>query len=156
MPYEPAFLRETINEIRAAFAELRAVSDALTREWQVTAAMRAVLEHLCQTGPATVPQIAKAKRHKRQSIQEIVNALQAQGLIALRHNPAHERSRLVVASAHGREVFGAILKKEDRLLEMLSADCSGIASPLTAMLRAFRAALRVHAEFTEEKPNEQG
>ncbi|MBU6296941.1 MAG: MarR family transcriptional regulator [Alphaproteobacteria bacterium] len=155
MPSDRDALRQAIDEIRACFADLRAVSDTLTRHRRVTTAMRAVLEYLCRAGPATVPQIAREKRHKRQSIQEIVNALQAQGLIALRHNPAHSRSRLVAASAHGREVFAAILEKEDALLELLAADCGDIAAPLAAMLRSFRATLRKHAgaELTEEKMN---
>jgi len=140
-----ATMRRVIDEIRASFAELRGVADALAREWHVTAAMRAVLEYLRSNGPATVPQIARAKHHRRQSIQEIVDTLQERCLVFLRDNPAHGRSRLVAISAQGRDVLCAIFEREDALLETIAADCGETAVPLTAMLHNLREAIRRRA-----------
>jgi DNA-binding MarR family transcriptional regulator len=67
----------------------------------MTLGMRAALELLLVGGPATVPRIARSRGVTRQHVQALVNGLLAQGLVALRPNPAHKRSPLVALSPAG-------------------------------------------------------
>lgn len=115
-----AQLYELIAEIRGAFRELGALSDTMTADLGVTAAMRAVMEHLEETGPRTVPKIAKAKNVSRQHIQLLADALVERSLAEYLDNPEHKRSKLVALSVTGKDIFRQILKKEAGVLSWLA------------------------------------
>ena len=110
-----------IRAIRAAFGALRALGDELHRDLGVSAAMRAVMEHLAEEGAATVPEIARAKKVSRQNIQVLVDALAAAALVESRDNPAHRRSPHIVLSDRGRTVFRTMRRRERALLAALAA-----------------------------------
>lgn len=110
-----------IRAVRAAFGALRAVGDELHRDLGVSAAMRAVMEHLAEEGAATVPEIARAKKVSRQNIQVLVDALAAAALVESRDNPAHRRSPHIALTDRGRGVFRTMRRRERTLLAALAA-----------------------------------
>ena len=85
--------------VRGVFNRLKALSDELHGDLDVTTAMRAVMETLSDAGPMTVPQIAKLKGVTRQHIQLLADALVDGGLASVKENPAHRRSSLITLTA---------------------------------------------------------
>jgi DNA-binding MarR family transcriptional regulator len=114
-------LDRLIIEVRRAFQALRAVADDLHADLGVTAAMRAVMEHLGDGTPRTVPRVAREKGVTRQHIQQIVNALYAAGLAEARENASHRRSPLVALTPRGEAVFAEIRERESVVLADLGS-----------------------------------
>jgi DNA-binding MarR family transcriptional regulator len=114
-------LDQIIVDIRGCFQLLRAVSDEMCRDFALTAATRAVLEYVVVQGPATVSQIARIKLMSRQSIQELANHLETEGLVELQVNPSHRRAPLIAVSERGRAQFSELRSYERRLLKRLVA-----------------------------------
>lgn len=110
---------DLIVEIRGAFNELKAFADDASADLGVTAAMRAVLEHLARFGPSTVPDIAREKSVSRQHIQKLADALVEAGLARFEPNPAHRRSALLVPTETGTATFATIRRREGRALARL-------------------------------------
>lgn len=109
-----------ILAVRSCFRELRAFGDALHADIGITAAMRAVMEHLAERGAATVPDIARAKQVTRQNIQVLADALIAAGLAEARENPGHRRSGLVALTGRGEKTFAAMRDREGRALAKIA------------------------------------
>jgi DNA-binding MarR family transcriptional regulator len=130
------------REIRACFARLRALGDALHHDLGITASQRAVLESLFEGGAQTVPQIARAKRVSRQHIQALVDSLVPTRLVTLSDNPKHKRSPLVTLTEHGRKTFAAARAREVAVVSELAAALANddVAAAL-ATLQHLRAAL---------------
>lgn len=116
---------DVITHIRRSFWLLAAISDRLIADLGLTASLRAVLEHLAETGPQTVPQIARMKTVKRQSIQELVDLLRTKGLVVTAANPSHRRSVLIVLTPAGKAMFRKIQKRESRLIAAVAAAMDG-------------------------------
>lgn len=110
-----------ITKVRATFQDLKTLTDALHADLGLTAATRAVLEHLADHGESTVPRIAEAKNVTRQHIQQLVDALVDAGFAEFAENPDHKRSQLVRATDHGYTVFGTARQREARLLAKIAA-----------------------------------
>ena len=108
------------REIRACFNRLRALGDALHGDLGITAAMRAVMETLYETGEQTVPQIARGKSVSRQHIQVLTNSLIKAGLVTARPNPADKRSPLVTLTDTGQKTFATMRKREKTVLDDLA------------------------------------
>lgn len=111
-----------VTAIRACFARLRAVGDALHQDLGVTTAMRAVIETASGNDNLTVPEIARLKRVTRQNIQVIVDGLVDAGLVRLVANPAHKRSSLVRLTNRGRDVFEEMRRRERSALASIAQD----------------------------------
>ena len=111
-----------VTAIRACFARLRAVGDALHEDLGVTTAMRAVIEAVSANDSLTVPEIARLKRVSRQNIQVIVDSLVDAGLVRLAANPAHKRSSLVQLTDRGRNVFQDMRRRERSALAAIAND----------------------------------
>ena len=109
-PDQPIY--RLIVEIRGAFRELRALSDSMNDKIGVTAAMRAVMEHLRDHDAQTVPQIAQAKNVSRQNIQLLVDALVQHQFAEFAENPGHKRSKLVQLTEAGRTAVEDIRARE--------------------------------------------
>lgn len=111
-----------LREVRPlSQASARAVADVLRGTgWGV--ATRAVLEHLLRTGPSTVPAVAREFGVSRQSIQVLVDAAVADGLLELTDNPQHRRSRLVDATDGARRTFEHLHRQELANLARVTAD----------------------------------
>lgn len=100
------------REIRACFNRLKVLGGVLHHDLGVTAAMRAVVEALYESGEQTVPHIARSKSVTRQHIQVIVNDLVEAGLVVTRANPGDKRSPLVALTKKGRTVFERMRQRE--------------------------------------------
>lgn len=98
--------------VRAAFNRLKALSDQLHGDLEITTAMRAVMETLADDGPRTVPQIARTKGVTRQHIQLLADALVAAGHAVVKENPAHRRSSLIALTDKGRRAFSKMQARE--------------------------------------------
>jgi DNA-binding MarR family transcriptional regulator len=132
-----------IRDIRAAFNELASLSDRMIADLDMTAAMRAVLEHLRDGGPATVPEIARAKSVTRQHIQILADALTARGLTDYTDNPAHKRSKLLALSETGAARFSEVQRREEEVLQRLAVTMGGVdieaaRDAIAALRRALR------------------
>ncbi len=72
-------------------------------------------------GPATVPQLARMRPVAHQRIQHLADDDARAGLIAFRHNPAHERSKLLALTPAGEKAFaeldGRLAEISERLTE---------------------------------------
>jgi DNA-binding MarR family transcriptional regulator len=108
--------------VRSVFNRLKALSDELHGDLDVTTAMRAVMETLSDAGPMTVPQIAKVKGVTRQHIQLLADALVEGGFASVKENPAHRRSSLIVLTDKGRRAFAKMRAREAPLIEEISAE----------------------------------
>ena len=86
--------------------------------------MRAVMEHLAENGPMTVPQIARSKNVTRQHIQPLADELVAAGFAIYEENPGHKRSQLVKLSRMGERTFDTIRKREKTYLDAVAAGFS--------------------------------
>jgi len=105
-------MARVITGLRRCFQLLATVSDEMIRDLGLTAALRAMLEHLSQAGPQTVPQVAREKSVKRQSIQELVDQLRERGLVETMENPAHRRSGLIKLTRNGQQLFKEVQRRE--------------------------------------------
>lgn len=142
-----------IRAVRACFQSLRALGDSLHEDIGVTAAMRAVMEHLFEEAPETVPQIAQAKTVSRQHIQQLVDALVAAELAELFANPAHKRSPLVALTPKGMTVFEAMRRREKAVLRVLAHSIgAGEAKAAHETLAALRTTIQT--ELEKGKSNE--
>jgi DNA-binding MarR family transcriptional regulator len=109
------------EEVRRAFMALRLAADATNAEDGIVASVRAVLQHLAEEGPSTVPAMAEAKAITRQAMQERVNVLLARGLVAVRPNPKHRRSGLVALTGEGAATYRRMTAREAEALEGVAA-----------------------------------
>lgn len=133
------------RDVRGTFQDLRGFADRLHADSGISASMRAVLEHLCQAGPQTVPTIAAAKSVSRQHIQGLVDQLLVAGLARRQANPAHKRSVLIALSPKGRAVFDAMRQREAESLRRIAdalgtLDVAGARTVLTGLRAALREA----------------
>lgn len=111
---------KVIGGVRRCFWLLAAISDEMTADLGLTASLRAILEHLEEHGPQTVPQIAQEKAVRRQSIQALVDQLREARLVDVKPNPEHRRSVLVVLTPLGKSKFSEVRKRErTKLREVL-------------------------------------
>ncbi len=91
----------------------------------------------------TVPQVARDFGVARQSVQALVDAGLAGGLLQLADNPQHRRSRLVTVTEHGRQAFADVHERELANLDRVTADldpddlaqCARTLAVLTERLR---------------------
>jgi DNA-binding MarR family transcriptional regulator len=89
---------------------LLAAGDRLGADLGLTSARWQVLGAL-ESGPGSTAEIARRMGLRRQSVQRLVDAMVADGLLALSENPAHRRARLVDTTDLGRERYAAIMER---------------------------------------------
>lgn len=105
------------DTVSQAHFRLSDIVGSLHGDRQLANASRGVLRYLMAAGPRTVPEIATWRATSRQFIQRLVDALAEEGLVTLKDNPQHQRSRLVAVTRTGRARVTAMVAKEVRLLE---------------------------------------
>ena len=134
---------EVLRLVRPLYqASARAV-DVWLRGTGLTVGLRAVLELLLARGPLTVPQVAREFAVTRQSVQALVDAGAARGLVALVENPQHRRSHFVTVTELGRRTFADAHDRELANLERVTADldladltlCARVLAVLTERVR---------------------
>lgn len=107
---------ELIEQVRAVFFELRAISDMLLADLDCTGAERSLLVELDRLGPRTVPQLARVRSITRQAMQRAVDRVTTRRWIAASTNPDHQRSTLIALTPAGRSVLAEIRERELALL----------------------------------------
>lgn len=137
-------LYEIIRLVRPVHRRLARAVEAKLEGTGITVGMRAAMEVLEETGPLSVPEIGRVLFLARQQVQLMVNALEEQGLVERRPNPAHKRSPLFALTDKGQGVFGEIRAKEndeiDAVCELFSGDdLTSTQKVLCAMLDHFAA-----------------
>ena len=90
----------------------------------ISVADRAVMEFLYREEKLSVPEIAQRYKVSRQHVQVTVNSLLDGGLVVTKENARHKRSPLIMLSAGGRELFEAILKRDQETIDILFSDIS--------------------------------
>lgn len=131
------------NETRLLFHALTRWGEALHEGLGLTIPMRAVLELVLLGGPATVPEMARARGVSRQHIQQQVDPLLERGLLERQDNPAHKRSSMIALTDKGRALIRSMRAKEIDMLAKMQVGVSDNAMLEAAqVLSAWRAALR--------------
>jgi DNA-binding MarR family transcriptional regulator len=139
---EPLF-----NETRLLFHTLKQWAETLHAELDVNAGMRGVLELILLGGPATVPEMARARGVSRQHIQQQVDPLLEQGFLQRQDNPAHKRSSLIALTDKGRALIQNMRADElDALSRMQVGVSDNAILEATQVLSSLRAALRRDTE----------
>ncbi|MFO1183256.1 MAG: helix-turn-helix domain-containing protein [Bauldia sp.] len=122
-PAQHERLDAVIRAVRACFGALREAGDRLHADLGISSAMRAVMEFVAEQ-PATVPDIARAKRVSRQNIQVLVDALLGSGMLVAEPNAAHRRSPLIALSRPGKVAYRRIAERERAALAEIAAAVS--------------------------------
>jgi DNA-binding MarR family transcriptional regulator len=134
---------ELFNETRLLFHGLKQWAEALHLGLAVTVAMRGVLELILLGGPATVPDMARARGVSRQHIQQQVDGLLERALLERQDNPAHKRSQIIALTDKGRALIQNMRADELNALTRIQVGVSDNAMQEAAqVLSAWRAALQ--------------
>lgn len=94
------------------FHVMRFILENIHGDGELSSAKRSVLLEIQQTGPLTVPQLARTRRVSRQSIQKVVNLLCREGRVVFVDNPHHKRSKQVALTEVGGEYLQLMMQKE--------------------------------------------
>ena len=123
------------------YFRMRRAAEEMMKEGAQSSGRRSVLKGLANSGPQTVPHMARVRAVSRQHIQKLVNGLLEDELVELIENPAHKRSRLVRITNAGKTVAEATAEREASILPELSR---GIAlddiQTATSVLKRLKAA----------------
>ncbi len=107
------------------------------------AARRWVIRRVHRDGPRTVPELAKARAIRRQSLQPVVDALARDGFVELRANSRHARSKLVTLTTRGVALAAEMDRVDERVLRAVSR---GMRESALLEAAATLRDLRVHFE----------
>lgn len=107
-----------IDEVRLLYQSLVQIGERLHADSNISLGMRAVLEYLDRSGPATVPTMARARRVSRQRIQTLVNGLADKRLVKAAPNPASRRSPLIEVTSQGRATIHGMRGREAAMLNV--------------------------------------
>lgn len=137
-----------VDETIALFHWLTWVAEQLHGASGPSAQRRWVLRRLHRHGPQTVPALARARALRRQSVQPVVDALVADGLVQLAENPAHRRSKHVVLTTRGTQLVARMDGVDARVLHAVTADIPRTALVTTAAtLRALRRGFEIERRW---------
>lgn len=99
--------------------------------------------------PPTVARIARSLGFTRQAIQKVADALESEGYVLYADNPHHKRSRQLLATEQGRQVYDQVNRES---VEWTNQAAQGLESSdlqLTLqVLRRVRKNLEAYAEKT--------
>lgn len=110
--------------IRRLFRALSQKSNENLEEFGISVADRAVMEFLYPDKMLSVPEIAEQYKVSRQHVQSTINSLLAAGLVVAKENPRHKRSSLMMLNSKGRKLFEAILKNDEKVVDLLFSHIS--------------------------------
>lgn len=115
-----------LDELRWAvvylFFRFSATAQELHQQGEHSSGRSGLLHSLKQGGPATVPQLARARPVSRQFIQKLANEMAADGLVEFIPNPAHQRSKLLRITPQGECLLAEIVEREAKLGAWLAHD----------------------------------
>lgn len=124
--HQAAALGRVIFEILRLGSRLHMAGDVLVSDLGLTSARWQVLATAAfGQEPRTVSAIARSLGLARQSVQRVVNELEAAGFIRLTANPAHKRARLVIVTKEGRSALARAEERRIPWTESLAAALAG-------------------------------
>lgn len=106
----------TNNEVALLIADLYEAAGAVRRRGDALASLAGQTQARWQVlsvlsdGGWTVPRAARRLGVTRQAVQRTVDALRAEGLVEIEHNPDHQRSPLIALTSEGTDALAAISK----------------------------------------------
>lgn len=104
---------EIVLEVFKLNGQLISEGDRLMKEFELSTVSWKVLGALALSDtPLTVPQIARKMGQTRQGIQRITDVLEKRGLLRYQSNPDHKRSRLLVLTDHGSDIYKKLEQKQ--------------------------------------------
>lgn len=134
----PGDLRAVVDETIALYHRLMWVADQI-HEHGGAVARRGILRGLLRYGAQTVPDLARARAVKRQSIQPVVDELASEGLVVLEANPNHRTSKLVRITDAGAAIVERMDRADRRVLNAVGRDLDRADIEVTAAtLRGLR------------------
>ena len=104
--------------VYAGFA-LGAAMERIHGEGRYSSGRRALLLNLRDMGEATVPRLAAMRSVSRQYIQQLMDQLADEKLVAAHDNPAHRRSPLFALTRKGKARLDVLLAREKPLFAAL-------------------------------------
>jgi len=108
-------LGDLVVEVFRLNVLLLAEGDRLTSDLGMTSARWQVFAVLVLPGgDLTVAQVARKMGLARQSVQRLVNEMHAADLVSFTENPDHQRAKLVVPTAKGRDAFQRAMRRQAR------------------------------------------
>ena len=110
--------------VRRLFRALSKKSSENLEGLGISVADRAVMEFLYSDKRLSVPEIAEKYKVSRQHVQVTVNSLLENKLAVTKDNPRHKRSPHIMLNAKGRELFNAVLKKDEEAVKLLFSHIS--------------------------------
>jgi DNA-binding MarR family transcriptional regulator len=136
-----------VDETIALFHWLGWVAEQLYGEEGRGAARRWTLRRLRRHGPQTVPELARARVIRRQSLQPVVDGLAEEGLVEWIDNPRHARSRLARITERGEAIVATLDRADERVLRSVSRgigerELATTAATLAALRRGFETGTR--------------
>ncbi len=150
-----------MDETIALFHRLAWVADQIYGEDGRGTARRGILRGLVRYGPQTVPQLARARSVRRQSIQPVVDELAREGLVEYVENPSHARSMLVRIQPRGALMVERMDRVDRRVLSAVGAgidrrDIDTTAATLRALRERFETTLRWRSVLDDERGADRG
>jgi len=105
--------------IRRLFRAMAQKSNESLQDLGVSVADRAVMEFLDPDESLSVPEIAERYQVSRQHVQVTVNLLLEKKLVAVKDNPRHKRSPLVLLTRKGKALFKKIKERDRQIVKQL-------------------------------------
>ena len=136
-------LTKVILEIFRANGRAIAFGDAMTKDIGLTSARWQAMGAVADTPhDVTVSTIARLMGLQRQSVQRVVDALEADGIVTLEPNPHHKTAKVVRLTPHGQALYREATRRQVKWVNALATtlkdhDLSGV----LGFLRALRAEL---------------
>lgn len=131
-----------MREVRGLARQVMKTAIGMGQPVTVGMAGASVLQTLHQSGPRTVPQLARAHSTSRQNVQFSVNRLLEDGYVKLATNLEHRRSALVCLTEQGEQVVRTIGNGEANFLRDMRLDVTVTeVNTAIAVLRRLRARL---------------
>lgn len=141
-PRERGSVQAVVDETIALFRWLAWASEHIYGEDARGATRRWILRSLQRHGAQSVPALARGRAMRRQSVQPVIDALAADGLVELADNPAHKRSKLVALTREGDALATRMDRVDARVLGAVARgitehDLVAAAATLGALRRGF-------------------
>lgn len=131
-PHDRGELRAVVDETVALNHRLQWVAERMYGDDGRRAMRRGILRGVLRYGPQTVAELARARSVARQTVQPVVDALVADGLLALAKNPKHARSPLCVPTHRGEDLVRRWDEADRRVLAAVGRGLSRAELELTA------------------------
>lgn len=138
-------LKALLIEVTLTHFHVAAVSRAIAGPSDLTNGQVSLLRSIAR-GPCTVPELASERAIARQPVQRMVLELESMGLVRMKPNPRHKRSRLAALTVAGRRRLEAMERRQSRWAAGFAADLPlRELSRAAELLRELRESLAEHA-----------